>query len=334
MRATRARLRALAGATLMVAVITGCGTQPADGPAKPSGSESPPESAGSASQGAEEKVPSQPDDVAVPAPPVTVRSGDHVLDLTAWTTCWSEPGGENGCWDGAPPDDPPDLGRITGDVQVTFPHDGWSFEATLRHPVESCSLSLPVELEPVDERTWRLPGTGPAGAYEVDVMGRGPEGDVHVTFAMQTTRAGAVARPTSALDMFYGQDDSPVIYGAAHLALANLPSTPEEASGLLVVEASDGRRTEVGLIPADTGCVPVGTVSLTEASGAASERDAVAEFGPEPYQIEAQLRLDGTQHVATVSWPQDVDDETSSIPLVYDPPLPAAVAGDYAPYLD
>jgi hypothetical protein len=52
--------------------------------------------------------PSQPEPaVSSPEapPPVTVRFGDRSLELLPWTYCYA-----NGCVDGIPPADPPDVG--------------------------------------------------------------------------------------------------------------------------------------------------------------------------------------------------------------------------------
>lgn len=268
------------------------------------------------------------------APPVVVSHGQSNLSLDAWTTCWTG-GSSSYCADGAPPDDPPDLGTITDEVVVEFPVDGWMFTAVLRHPSKTCGLSLPIELDVAGERRWTLPETGPAGAYEVDVSGRGPEGDVHVTFAMHTTRDGAMPPPTAWLSMFYDHDGTPVLYGPPSLGVEMLAVDTPDASGSIAVEAADGQRTVVGLDPAPEQCLSVGSARLSE-SGAAydgTEQDAVSRFGTPPYAITVELDLDGSTYAAEASHPTDLDDERSAIQLTFTPALPTATATDYAVFV-
>ncbi|MEJ7753113.1 MAG: hypothetical protein WKF46_09225, partial [Candidatus Limnocylindrales bacterium] len=64
--------------------------------------------------------PEHGDDVPEAPPEVTVRAGDTSFDLRAWTYCYG-----NGCVDGAPAADPPDVGE-TSRVEIEFPLDGWT----------------------------------------------------------------------------------------------------------------------------------------------------------------------------------------------------------------
>lgn len=268
-------------------------------------------------------------------PPVVVTHGATTESLDPWTTCWSG-GSSSYCADGAPPDNPPDLGTVTDEVVVEFPVDGWEFSALLRHPTTTCGLSLPVELVAAGDRRWTLPDTGPAGAYEVDVSGNGPQGDVHVTFAMSTSRDGAIPPPTAWLSMFYDHDGTPVLYGPPSVSVELLATGRPDVDGSITVEAADGQRTVVRLDPSPEECLSVGSAQLSEGGRTTfdgTERDAGSRFGPAPYALTVELDLGAGTHVAAAGYPSDVDEERSAIPLTFTPALPTATASDYVEFV-
>ena len=266
---------------------------------------------------------------------VTVAHQDTTLDLQAWTSCWAGDG-ESYCADGMPADDPPTLGVITGKVEVTFPYDGWSWSAVLRHPTDACTPMVPVELVPAGDRRWVFPDAGPIATYEVDLSGKGPEGDVHVSFAMTTTRAGSVPGPHAAFDLFFDDHGEIKIYGPPTLTLTAIAPDAVVDGAELVVVAADGTRTALTLqVLGDAeGCGPLGHFSLTDGTVDPMEQfeqlDGVEEYGPNPYDLTLILMIDGTQHTAEFGFPADVDAATSSMRPTFAPPLPRATAEDYA----
>lgn len=168
-----------------VAVTTGCGTQRYE-----EGDRAAPSTTTPAAQ----ESPGEPPELEGP-PSVVIDHGDVELSLQAWTTCWSS-GASSMCADGMPPQPLPELGQVTSDVLVSFPVEGWTFHASQRAQGTGSSEAIRSRLEPVDEDTWRLSPGGPAGRYEVDVWGDGPQGDVIVSFAMTTTADGPSPSPT------------------------------------------------------------------------------------------------------------------------------------------
>ena len=258
------------------------------------------------------------------------------LDLQAWTSCWAEPGvGEDYCADGMPPDEPPSLGVVTGQVEVTFPHDGWSWSALLRHPTDQCGPIFTVDLEPAGDQRWLLPDSGPIGTYEVDLSGNGPEGDVNVSFAMTTTREGSAPTPRSAFDLFFDDDGMIKIYGPPTLTLTAIAPDAAVEGAELVVVAADGTRHVAALevLESRDGCSTPGYHSLTDGTDPDvqfEQLDGVEEYGPAPYDISLTLSIDGVEHTADVAFPADVDEETSSMLPSFTPPLPRATAADYA----
>jgi hypothetical protein len=227
------------------------------------------------------------------------------VSLGAWATCWSDKsGGASFCADGVPPEDPPNLGVTSAPIVVSFPMEGWTFTGTFRHPDDSCRVALAASADEADGH-WTLPLTGPAGAYEVDLYGQGPEGDVAVSFAVRSAVDGAIALPRASLDVLADDDGSPRYYGPATLTVGGLGRTPDE------------------------GCMPTGSVALVADAGNAVERDVPSEFGPPPYTFETRLELDGTTYIAISRWPADVDETTSSVLPTFEPPLPPATPDDF-----
>lgn len=126
------------------------------------------------------------------APVVVVRDQDDRLRLRPYTFCWVPAGG---CADGIPSRPLPDLGLATGSpVVVSFRMDGWRFSAS-QYRVGNPDRSHGVRMVQVDDHTWRMRPTGEPGRYQVDIFGRGPQGDLLVSFAVRIMRAdcGATA---------------------------------------------------------------------------------------------------------------------------------------------
>ncbi len=53
-------------------------------------------------------------------------------------------------------------------------------------------------------------------------------------------------------------------------------------------------------------------------------KEAAEALGRGPYTYEVEVNLDGVVHRATATWPDDeLADGGPSVPLTFDPPLPA-----------
>jgi hypothetical protein len=126
-------------------------------------------------------------------PSVTVRGDERSLELTPWGYAW---GGVD--VDGAPPDPPADIGS-TGQVEVRFPLEDWSFIATFRHADGSSDREYQVPLEADGDGRLLVGPRDPAGTYDVSLFGSGDEGDVIATFRWTTPPTqGRVQRPGGA----------------------------------------------------------------------------------------------------------------------------------------
>jgi hypothetical protein len=98
----------------LTVVLAGCGAQVAGDTT---------ESATGAEPSESSELTENPDDPEDWSPDVVVSAGDTELAMRAWTTCWT-----SFCSDGAPPAPLPDLGSVDGEITVTFPIEGWTFE--------------------------------------------------------------------------------------------------------------------------------------------------------------------------------------------------------------
>lgn len=133
------------------------------------------------------------DDTPVDASPpsVVVTTDDGEIELAPWSFCWSWRGG-GACGDGFEPDNPPPVGAPMH-VDITFPEDGWLFDATFTEVTEEpCPLTLTTTAEPAGDGVHRLDPIGPAGDWQVRLFGTGPQGDLAVTFVWTTSSAADV----------------------------------------------------------------------------------------------------------------------------------------------
>lgn len=258
------------------------------------------------------------DEPAVPdhdaPPPVEISYEGGSASLAPWTYCYV-----NVCADGAPPEELPSVGSPS-EVQVSYPLDGWTFTAEFTPAGDDCGRSQTVDLEPGPDGTWVLRPAGFAGTYDVTLSGMKPgEGDAYTTFRWKTPGHGPLPEPTASTSVLADHDGEVDSYGV-ELSLTNLATTPESAEAEIVVTAEDGSRAT--LQPRrQQGCLPEGTVYWSLREKAA--RDAAA-LGGETFGYRVTVRLDGTEHVATASWPDDTDpDYAPSVPLDFAPPLPA-----------
>lgn len=247
-----------------------------------------------------------------PPPPVTVRSAGAAFTLEPWTYCYG-----NGCADGIPPADPPDVGR-TDEVVVSFPLPGWSFSATFSPTGVECPRHHEVPLVAADDGTFTVTPAGPAGTYDVTLFGRG-DGDLFVTFRWTTTEDGPMPEPEARLAVIADHDGRPDSYGV-ELMLSNLAETPADASATVTVTAADGDALTFDATLAE-GCLAEGTVFW---DGPDDEGLAAVGLGPPPFTYEVEVVLDGSRHTATATWPDDeILGNEPSVALTFSPPLPA-----------
>lgn len=245
-------------------------------------------------------------------PPVTIRVGERSAALEPWTYCFG-----NGCADGVPPSNPVDVGEADG-VVAEFPLAGWTFEATFVPVGDACPRRHVVPVRQTGDHTFAVDPAGPADTYDVTLFGRG-DGDLVVTFRWTTTRDGVMPIPKARLAVLANHDGSVDSYGV-ELELSDLASTPEMASAVVTVTAADGASLTFDAIRAP-GCFGDGVVYW---DGSDEAGLAAAELGPAPFEYAVTVTIDGAEHRATATWPDDeIAGNEPSVVLDFDPPLPA-----------
>jgi len=111
------------------------------------------------------------------------------VDLDWWTSCLSFPSGDGTavtmgqCSDGQAPDDPQSVGS-PDEVPLAFDLPGWTFTgASFReHGAPANEDGVRTRIRRTGERTFLVGAPDEPGDYDVDVFGRGPEGDAITTF--------------------------------------------------------------------------------------------------------------------------------------------------------
>ncbi|MEA2435266.1 MAG: hypothetical protein QOG54_2723 [Actinomycetota bacterium] len=246
-------------------------------------------------------------------PPVTVRYFDESIELPAWTYCY-----ENGCADGAPPPDPPDVGS-PDQVQVEFPLSGWDFKASFSRTGEDCARVQNVSLEKIGEGQFVLRPAGHADTYDVTLFGRG-DGDLFTTFRWTTPTDGPLPKPTARTAIISKGDGGPDSYGI-ELSLTNLAKTPRHAEARITVVASNGESLTFKAKRARGRCFPEGSLYW---DGPDDQGYAASTLGASPFTYKVRLTLDGRRYRATARWPDDeIKGNEPSVRLRFEPALPA-----------
>lgn len=273
------------------ALAAGCGTATPAGPGTGGGPESP--------------------ELEAP-PPVLISYDGGSSRLEPWTFCFA-----NGCADGAPPEHPHDVGRAA-EVRVSYPLDGWRFAVEFRPAGERCGRSQYAELEPDDDGTTTVRPLGYAGTYDVTLSGRG-DGDLFTTFRWTTTEDGPLPVPSGRAAVLADHDGELDSYGV-EVALSDLAGSPRRAEAAVKVTAEDG--SSVTIRPRRLrGCQPEGTVFW---SAPDDEGRTAAALPGETFTYRVAVSLDGSRHVGTATWPDDlIKGNEPSLDLEFSPPLPA-----------
>lgn len=244
---------------------------------------------------------------------VLTADGDQ-LELAAWTFC-----GPRLCADGAPPDDPPAIGSPE-ELVFGFEQPGWEFtDVTFRERGPACPRQITVAAERLGPRTFRVAPAGRAGDWDVDIFGRGPEGDAVTTVRWRTPVDGTTpAEATGVLAVLAEHDGELDSYGV-ELSLSDLASHPERATATVTVTSADGRSATLTPRP-DLRCHTAGSVSFR---GRAEAGLAATRLGQGPFDYRVELDLDGTAHVGRATWPDDeIEDYAPYAALTWSPPLP------------
>jgi hypothetical protein len=249
-----------------------------------------------------------------PPPSVVVRYFDESIELTPWTYCYG-----NGCADGMPPENPPDVGNPE-EIIVEYPLPGWSFTASFRPSDDDCGRVQEVPLEPAGEGAFVLRPAGYAGTYDVTLFGRG-DGDLFTTFRWTTTTDGPRPKPEARLAVLADHDGKVDSYGI-ELEVTHLARTPRRASAVVTVRADGGGKVTFKANRAARRCwPPEGTVYW---DGPDKKGLDAAALGEGPFTYEVELMLDGVRYIATAQWPADeIAGNEPSVALNFTPNLPA-----------
>jgi hypothetical protein len=248
-------------------------------------------------------------------PPIVLRLDGEQVVLAPWTSCYG-----NTCIDGFPQPPFADVGD-RDEVPFSFPLDGWTFEATFSPAGEArCERTFTVPVEKTGDRTFAVPVAGPPAAYDVNVFGSGPGGDVIVTFTWTTTKAGSLPEPSGFAGIVTDNDEELDSYGV-EIGLDALAGAPRDVSATVTVTAANGRSTTIGPLAQGEGCAGDGTVSFI---GSEAEGKRAAALGPAPFDYRVEVTLDGKTYVGTAVWPRDEQPDLAPYTtLTFDPPLPA-----------
>ncbi len=269
------------------------------------------------------------DQVPASPPPATLHLPDGDLEVPVVSSCWMT-GGAGVCRDGAFPEHFVDAGSPDS-VDFSFPVDGWTFQADFRPAgslqpgaAEHCWRSRMVVLEPQADGEFHLKPLGPPGTYAVGLFGNGPQGDWSGTFLWTTTSVGAEPPVTATTGMVWAPHGEIEGDRGFTLSVAGLSSTPETATVSVTATAANGRSTTFDGGRPSLGCPESGTVDWWEWNGRRSQQ--VVALGPAPFTYDVTLVLDGVEHHATATWPDDhvedpFNDDPAPVPLVFDPPL-------------
>lgn len=245
-------------------------------------------------------------------PPVTIRSLDQSIELTAWSYCFG-----NRCVSGAPPPQPAHVGS-PDEVLVEFPLEDWSFDAFFTPAGERCGRVQQVPVEEAGDGGLVLQPPGYAGAYDVTLFGRG-DGDLAVTFRWTTPEDGPLPEPEARTAIISGSPRNPHSYGI-ELAIDNLAETPGEASATITVEA-DGGESLTFEAQEERSLCRQGSLYWNGPDRMGRE---ASELGEGPFRYRVEVWLDGKRYVAEAIWPDDeIRGNEPSVRLEFRPALPA-----------
>jgi len=248
--------------------------------------------------------------------PVALQLDDGPVELDPWTYCLG-----NGCADGAPPEQPHDVGH-PAEVPFTFARDGWDFTASFREHGRDCPRMITVPVEKTGAREFLIQPAGLAGDWDVDVSGRGDGGDVITTFRWHTPVDGRMPEPASGSVAVLADHDGELDSYGVELFLSNLAAQPRRAGAVITVTGADGRTATVE--PRRRGgCYSEGDVAFYASR---SKGLAATEIGGGPFTYTVEVTLDGRTYLGTGRWPEgEAPDFAPHVPLTWEPALPSYV---------
>ena len=118
--------------------------------------------------------------------PVWLTLGNRNVELRPWTTCWTGPPADDGtssgmCLDGIPPSfDKLARAGVRPHVRFWFGMPGWHFRASLESRRDECTAHPKVVQ--LHQQRFAIRPHARDCTYTVNLWGRGPQGDVIVSF--------------------------------------------------------------------------------------------------------------------------------------------------------
>ena len=156
----------------------------------------------------------------------------------------------------------------------------------------------------------------------MDVFGRGPGGDVIVSFEWETTVDGIVDVPEAYASILADHDGAVDSYGT-EIYLSGLGAMPDGLAAQIIVTSSEGASYAYEASGVDDGRDPTCDQGSLFLSAPDEEGLAAAQLGTGPFTYEIELVFDGALHTGVATWPGDEDPECAPcVPLSFDPPLP------------
>lgn len=244
-------------------------------------------------------------------PPFRLQYDGHELELHAHTYCYG-----GGCVDGIV-QDPPNVGS-PDEIRVFVPVPEFSLDVSFMDGRRDCGGRLePATVEDLGNGWYLVTPHGDPGLHRVSLFASGG-GDMVGEFLWNTATQGPYAEPTASLALIADHDGEPDSYGL-ELSVQHLAETPSEVSATITVTAGNGRSLTIEAKQARMNCRSEGSVFFDGPDALAKEAAALGNF---PFSHRVILTIDGTRHVATASFPDDViEGEEPGMRLVFDPPL-------------
>ena len=227
-------------------------------------------------------------------PPVTIHFDGKSAELEPWTYCY-----RNGCADGAPPENPVDVGSPE-EVVVDYPLEDWTFRASFTPAGQECGRTQFAKLAETENGDFIAQPLGFAGTYDVTLIGRG-DGDLFVTFRWTTPFDGPLPKPRAYIGVLDNHDGKVDSYGV-DLSISNMAETPERARATITVTSSEGRSITFDATKRRTRCMPEGSLYW---NGPDEKGLAAAKLGSAPFEYDVVLRLDGKRYRDRATWPDD-----------------------------
>lgn len=191
---------------------------------------------------------------------------------------------------------------------------------TFRQRDAKCARQITVAAERTGAHTFHVAPAGLAGDWDVDIFGRGPEGDAVTTVRWRTPEDGTMPAAATGIVGVLADNDGDLDSYGVELSLEDLATHPRRASATMTVTSAEGRSAQMETTIQDRHCYSAGSVFFRapDETGVAATR-----LGAGPFDYRVDLELDGATHVGRATWSADeIEDCAPYTGLTWTPPLP------------